>query len=253
MRLLVDYGNTRLKWALWKDGQRSLGGVFGHAEATLESALAGAWGALPMPRSIHVASVVADAREQALAELVLARFGKSAEFVRSPAHALGIVSAYREPERLGVDRFLAMAALHAKAARAQVLVSCGTALTLDALDAQGRHLGGLIAPSPALMRRVLGMATARVGEDAGTLVEMAGNTADAAWSGSILAAVALIERFRAQVERRLVGPVALVADGGGVDEWLAKVSDIERGRDLVLRGLALWAARNDGGHARTMG
>ena len=247
MRLLVDYGNTRLKWALWKDGQRSLGGVFGHAEATLESALAGAWGALPMPRSIHVASVVGDAREQALAEWVLARFGRPPEFVRSPAAALGVTNAYREPERLGVDRFLGMAALHAQAARAQVLVSCGTALTLDALDANGRHLGGLIAPSPALMRRALGTATARVGEETGALVELAGNTADAAWSGSILAAVALIERFRGQVEHRLAVPVALVADGGGVEEWLARVDDIERGRDLVLRGLALWAARHDDG------
>ena len=57
-------------------------------------------------------------------------------------------------------------------------------------------------------------------------------------------------RFRARVGDRIGAPVAIVADGGGVDEWLAQVDDVERGRDLVLRGLALWAERSasaDGG------
>src|SRR5690606_28503209 len=130
-------------------------------------------------------------------------FDQAAEFVRSPAQALGIRNAYAEPERLGVDRFLGMAALHAAAPRAQILVSCGTALTLDALTAEGQHLGGLIAPSPALMRRSLGTATARVGEHAGAQVEIADNTADAAWSGCLLSSVALIERFHHQVAQRI--------------------------------------------------
>ena len=243
MRLLVDFGNTRLKWAEWSDGRLRFGGAFAHAETSLEAGVSAHWRSLPTPRSIHVASVVDAARERELAHLVQSVFSMSAEFVRSPAHALGIVNAYREPQRLGVDRFLARAALHAQAARAQVLVSCGTALTLDALDASGRHLGGLIAASPALMRRALGMATARVGDAQGELVELATSSADAAWSGSILAAVALVERFRARVAERLGGPVATVADGGGIDEWLTCLDGVERGRDLVLRGLALWAGQ----------
>ncbi len=243
MRLLVDFGNTRLKWAEWRDGSLRFAGVFAHAEASLEAGMAAAWRNLPTPRSVHIASVVDAARERELAELVHAVFSMPAEFVRSPARALGIVNAYREPQRLGVDRFLAMAALHAQDARAQVLVSCGTALTLDALDADGRHLGGLIAASPALVRRALGVATARVGDAQGELVELATNTADGAWSGSILAAVALVERFRAHVAERLDGAVAIVADGGGVDEWLACLDGAERGHDLVLRGLAMWAGQ----------
>ncbi|MGB3048776.1 type III pantothenate kinase, partial [Dokdonella sp.] len=120
---------------------------------------------------------------------------------------------------------------------------CGTALTLDALTAEGQHLGGLIAPSPTLMRRSLGTATARIGEQAGDLVEIADNTADAAWSGCLLSSVALIERFRHRVAQRIGTPVAVVGDGGGLDEWLALLPDVERGRDLVLRGLALWSER----------
>ena len=139
-----------------------------------------------------------------------------------------------------------MAALHADHPRAQILVSCGTALTLDALTADGRHLGGLIAPSPALMREALGRGTARVGDDQGAIAEIADNTADAAYSGCLLAAVALIERFRAEVRARLGDPVAVVGDGGGLDEWLPLLPDVERGRDLVLRGLALWSERDSG-------
>ncbi len=243
MKLLIDLGNTRLKWALWDAGRRLMGGVFAHVDTSLEAALSNNWTALPKPEAIVVASVVKSAQEQELTRLLESHFDQAAEFVRSPAHALGIRNAYAEPERLGVDRFLGMATLHNASPRAQILVSCGTALTLDALTSAGQHLGGLIAPSPALMRRALGTATARVGEEAGELVEMADNTADAAWSGCVLSSVALIQRFRGQVSQRVGTPVAVVGDGGGLDEWLALMPDVERGRDLVLRGLALWSER----------
>lgn len=241
MKLLVDFGNTRLKWALWKDGKHAMGGVFAHVDTSLEAALSSNWAALSQPQAILVASVVSAEREQELSQLIDVHFDCTPEFVRSPAAAIGIRNAYTEPQRLGVDRFLGLAALHASAQRAQILVSCGTALTLDAIDASGRHLGGLIAPSPGLMRKALSSGTARVGEAEGALVDIATCTADAVWSASVLSAVALIERFRATVEKRLEVPVAVVGDGGGLEECLPLLPDIERGRDLVLRGLALWS------------
>lgn len=243
MRLLIDFGNTRLKWAVWENGRRTIGGVFAHADTSLAAALSHNWTALAEPRAILVASVVSAELEKELEQLLIAHFNCTAEFVRSPAEAIGIRSAYAEPGRLGVDRFLALAALHASTPRAQILISCGTALTLDALTVEGRHLGGLIAPSPALMRRALGKGTARVGEHAGEQVEIATNTADAAWSGCLLSSVALIERFRTTVTARIGGSVVLVGDGGGLEECLPLIPDIERGRDLVLRGLALWSER----------
>lgn len=241
MKLLIDFGNTRLKWAIWKNAKHEMGGVFAHADTTLEAALSSNWAALSQPEAILVASVVGSGQEQELSELIKVHFDCTAEFVRSPAAAIGIRNAYVEPARLGVDRFLGLAALHASAQRAQVLVSCGTALTLDAINAEGRHLGGLIAPSPALMRSALGSGTARVGDEHGELVEMATCTADAVWSGSVFSAVALIERFRAALVARTGAPVALVGDGGGLEEWRHLIPDLERGRDLVLRGLALWS------------
>lgn len=241
MNLLVDFGNTRLKWALWRDGKRVMGGVFAHRDTTLEAALGANWRSLQKPSAIYVASVVNLGMERELEEVMQLYFGKKPFFVRTPASALGVTNAYPQPEKLGVDRFLGMCALHAAMPRAQILVSCGTALTLDALSADGRHLGGLIAPSPSVMRRALNFATARVGDASGVLVEIADNTIDAAYSGCVLSAVALIERFQRQIAQQLGDDIALVADGGGVEEWLHLFPSAERGRDLVLRGLALFA------------
>jgi type III pantothenate kinase len=241
MNLLIDLGNTRLKWAVWQEGRRSIGGVFAHRERTLEAGLGTNWASLPKPSAVYVASVVDPEFEQALIETVREHFDQAPIFVRTPANALGVRNAYAQPDRLGIDRFLGLCALHNAAPRAQILVSCGTALTLDALDRDGRHLGGLIAPSPSLMRHALNLGTARVGGAAGDLVEIADNTVDAAYSGSVLSAMSLIERFHHQVTQRLEAPIAIVADGGGVEEWIHLLPQIERGRDLVLRGLALWA------------
>jgi type III pantothenate kinase len=242
MKLLVDFGNTRLKWALLESGGRLVpGGVFAHEGVGLAVALGAHWSALGSPGAVLVASVVAPSHEAEFAAFVRERFDLAVEFARSPRAALGIVNAYAEPQRLGVDRFLALAALHADRAGAQVLAGVGTALTLDALDAGGRHLGGLIAPSPTLARKAVRDATARVGGAAGALCEFAGNSADALHSGTIYGAVALIERFCASASCRLGTRVRLALTGGGVEELAALLPDAERRHDLVLRGLALWA------------
>lgn len=250
MRLLIDYGNTRLKWAL-HDRSRpgraptvhngfQIGGVFAHAERSLEDALGREWESLLHPQAVLAASVVDAQRETELAEFVRDRLGVVTNFIRSPATALGVHNAYAQPQSLGVDRFLALAALHAQA-RAQVLASVGTALTIDVLAADGRHLGGIICASPTLMRAALRGATARTDADAGSMREIADNTADAVQSGSVLAAVTLIERVRASAATQLKTQPALVLTGGGADELAALLPDAERAADLVLHGLARWA------------
>ena len=241
MKLLVDYGNTRFKWALLDADALRAGGVFAHADVALRGALAHEWRALPAIDAAFVASVVAPAREDELAALVRERFGLDARFVRSPAAALGVRNAYAQPQRLGVDRFLALAAAHARAPRLQVLVSVGTALTIDALDADGEHLGGLIVPSPALMRRAVVAGTARVDAREGRYRDWPASTDDGVFSGALFAAVGAIERFRAALERRFDTQPALLLGGGGSDELEPLLADVETTHDLVLHGLALWA------------
>lgn len=241
MYLLIDLGNTRLKWAAVSSGVTVAKGVFAHAGVEVEAILDREWAMLSPVRRVHVASVASSRLDADLDAFVNRRFGIRADFLRSPAAALGIRNAYADPQRLGIDRFLGLAALYAAHRRAQVLIGVGTALTLDAIDAQGTHLGGWIVPSPALMRNAVLSRTARVGAADGRLVDLADNTADALYSGSLQAAAGAIERFCANAERRLKARPAVVLTGGGADEIAALVAGAERTPDLILRGLALWA------------
>jgi type III pantothenate kinase len=246
MRLLLDLGNTRLKWALEDAGRwHAQGAAAWSGDLAL---LASTWQALPMPAAAFGASVVDDAREQAVAEQVRTLFGRKITWLRTPASACGVRNAYPEPGRLGVDRFLAMVAAHAAGAGDCVLVGVGTALTLDALTADGQHLGGLIAPGPRLMQQALLGATAQVRPRSdGVLVDIADNTSDAVASGCWQAAAALVERFVARMSPRLGGAPAVRLDGGdaaGLAPLLGLPARMtEHG---VLHGLAVWAQAQSG-------
>ena len=242
MMLLIDLGNTRLKWATLAGGRMRPGGVFAHAGHELGARLRGEWNDIARPARVLVASVLDDGRERQLDAYLRERFGVAAEFVRSPASALGVRNAYAEPARLGVDRFLALAALHARAAQPQVLASVGTAMTLDLLDADGRHHGGLILPAPQLMRASLRTGTARVDAVEGRWCELPDNTADAVVSGSLYAATGAVERFAEVATQRLGVRPALFLTGGGGEELAELLPAARRVHDLVLDGLVLWAS-----------
>jgi type III pantothenate kinase len=190
-----------------------------------------------------VASVAGAAIEKRLVDSLQRRFGIGAHLVASPAAACGVRNAYAEPQRLGVDRFLGLVALHGTRSGDCVLASCGTALTLDAIARDGTHLGGLIAASPMLMQDALTGATARLKPPrAARIVEFADNTDDAIESGVWLAAAALVERFTARAAARLGSAPALVLSGGGAERLSQLVAPAHRlDTDLVLRGLALYA------------
>lgn len=242
MRLLLDLGNTRLKWSA-RDATGELAhGAVAWSDSVVDT-LREAWRALPSADTVLGASVVDDAREALVAAQAIAMLSREVQWVRSPAAACGIRSAYAEPQRLGVDRFLAMVAAHAERRSPCVLVGVGTALTLDALAGDGSHLGGVIAPGPQLMQQSLLGATVRVRpEQAGLVTTLADNTADAVASGCWGACAALVERFTAQVAPQLGGAPRLLF-GGGDAASLRSLVDLpsELFADGVLRGLDVWS------------
>ncbi|TAM27376.1 MAG: type III pantothenate kinase [Rhodanobacter sp.] len=243
MNLLLDLGNTRLKWALAHGGEWLARGAVAWDE-DVAAVLTQAWRELPSPTHAFGASVVDAARETRIAALTVAAFARDVTWLRTPASACGVRNAYAEPLRLGVDRFLTMVAAKAAGDAPCVLVGVGTALTLDALAADGRHLGGLIAPGPRLMQQSLLGATARVRpERPGEVHDAADNTADAVASGCWLAAVALVERFVARMSPQLGGSPRLLVHGGDAGGLLPLLALPSRhAADSVLHGLAVWAA-----------
>lgn len=242
MILLLDLGNTRLKFALLDGDTFVRRGAFGW-DADIAHELATLWSGWPAPRRVVGASVVDAARETAVAVAVGSAFELDTTWVRTPAEACGVTNAYAEPHRLGVDRFLAMVDAFAAGRAPSVLASVGTALTLDALDAEGRHLGGWIAPGPLLMQQSVLGATAQVRpEHPGAVRDLADNTADGLASGCWQACAALVDRFVDRVAPQLGGAPSVTLGGGDADILAPLLGrKVELVPDAVLRGLAVWA------------
>lgn len=249
---LFDLGNTRLKYApLLSDG--SLGEIAGAShdgvafeagwDAALPDAIDAAWIATVGPAAVC----------DTLRDVLVAR-GARVGFARTLPRFGGLAIAYAQPERLGVDRFLAMAAAHARGASdaqcaAALVVGVGTALTIDLLDDDGRHRGGRIAPSPALMREALHARAAQLPRIGGDYVEFAGDTDAALASGCLGAAVALIERSARHAGDMLGTTPRLWLHGGGAEMLLPLLGPARHVPALVLEGLAMWAIAQRDGHA----
>jgi type III pantothenate kinase len=155
---------------------------------------------------------------------------------------LGVTNGYRDEGELGTDRWAALVAAHNAGAANQLVVNAGTALTVDALDAEGCFLGGLIVPGPALMRRSLGAGTAQLKRTEGMFDPFPRSTADAITSGAIQAAAGAIERTMAAMARAGLAPQRLVLSGGAAGELAPHLPMPPTVNDnLVLDGIALIA------------
>lgn len=231
---LFDLGNSRLK-AAPVEGE-------GHGEVVAIAHGGDAASFAPVlperGRVAHLASVTAPALATALLDQLSRRFDRIC-IARTQAAFDGVRIAYAEPTRLGVDRFLALLGAHARGGPALV-VAVGTALTIDLLDAGGRHLGGRIAPSPSLMREAMHARVPHLPETGGIYREFAADTTDALASGCEGAALALIERSRAHATGLLGVAPRILLHGGGADALRGRL-EAEWTPTLVLDGLLRWA------------
>lgn len=242
MKLLLDLGNTRLKWAL-ADGARLRGSVTALAwdQPGFEAHLAALLAALPSVDAVWWASVASHTREAQMLAALRGRWVGEAIQVRSQAALCGVRNAYVEPERLGVDRLLGLVAARAAGHAPCVLASLGTALTLDVLDDEGRHRGGLIVAAPRLMKQALLSAAGRVevGRAEGRIGWFATGTEEALESGAWLAAGALVDRFCEEAAGLLgVLPTLLLAGGDAARLRAQLRRPSQFFPDAVLHGLA---------------
>ncbi|MCK9987267.1 MAG: type III pantothenate kinase [Azoarcus sp.] len=240
MILLIDAGNTRVKWGLFGDGVWQGEGALEHACVGELGALAqGHAGIVRVFGSNVAGSAVADAIAQALHG-----HAPAPQWLRSSAACCGIRNAYDQPGQLGTDRWAALIGARALHSAACLVVSAGTATTIDILDADGLFRGGLILPGEQLMRRSLARDTAQLPFAAGRFVDAPRNTADAIASGCLNAQAGAVERMFRHIAHD-AGALCLLS-GGGADT-LAEVLEIpfRRVDNLVLKGLAVAATQPD--------
>lgn len=195
MLLLIDAGNTRIKWAVAEAGapagQWQASGAVAHAQF---DQLAAGWAPHPIARAI-VANVAGVAMRERLQSILPA---VPTEWFASSAQRDGMINHYRNPAQLGCDRFAAALGARALApGRALIVATCGTATTIDAVSADGGFLGGMILPGLGLMAASLARNTAQLPQvSAGRPVPagFADNTDDAILSGLLAAQAGAIER-----------------------------------------------------------
>lgn len=246
MMLLVDVGNTRVKWATRDAGGLAQQHAAAHADWSLGDVNQHLIAPSAVPERIFVSNVGGARMAGLLTAAAMGAWGITPIFVHAAAAAGGVRNAYSEPAKLGVDRWLAMIAAHAMAPSAVCVVSVGTAMTIDGVDAAGRHLGGLITPGPRLMVQSLLGGTSDIAARAGALqltdAVFATDTATAIHNGARQALAALIMRASSWIHAQVHEQPVIVLTGGAsalVDTLLPQ--DHRLVPDLVLRGLAIVA------------
>lgn len=164
MKLEIDAGNSRIKWRLLDKANRSLTGgalaAYGEPDAVVVELVAGLEGHLAssqvrQAKIIRVASVRGSRFRELLNDSLQAHFGVLPSYARVSAHCEGLKNSYAEPDRMGVDRWLAMVAAWCDARRGLCVVDAGSALTVDLVSDQGQHLGGYIVPGLRMMLSAL--------------------------------------------------------------------------------------------------
>src|SRR5579863_3251562 len=260
--LLIDAGNSRVKWALADaSGSLTQSGVFAHESASTDATLADepTWSSLPAPGSAWISNVAGDAVAARVAALIDLHWpGLPRTTIRSARAQCGVTNSYAEPERLGSDRWAGMIGARAAFPGEPLLIATlGTATTLEALRADGLFAGGLIAPGWSLMMHSLGQHTAQLptlsAQSARRLIDgkserdwFATDTPHALSAGCLLAQAGLIERAWHELSEAWSAPVRLVLSGGAADEIALALSVPHTRHDgLVLSGLALIAAAGD--------
>jgi type III pantothenate kinase len=236
--LALDAGNTRIKWGL-HDGR---GWTATGAIATGDSARIGAaWSSLGTIDGATASNVAGADVARELAAACTAR-GVSLRIITSQAEQLGVVNGYRDPGQLGADRWAALIAAHASGGGNKLVVNVGTALTVDALAADGRFVGGIIVPGPALMRRSLDRGTAGLRLTDGTFARFPATTPDAITSGALQACVGAIGRMAEAMAARGSAPTRVILSGGAAGE-IANLLPMPHAihENLVLDGLVLIA------------
>lgn len=244
MKLLLDIGNSRIKWACASGGRLAgRAGALSH-EGLVPVDLFPLWAALEAPNEgVLAVSVAAPSIERELGDWVHRHWACELRRLATPRVGGGIQIAYPRPADLGADRWAAMVGARQRGLLPACVVDCGTAVTLDAVDGAGRHLGGVIAPGLGAMRRSLTERTHHLPAAGDGRVQVpATDTVTGIRSGTLLGLAALIDGLVGRLTKCSGLPLQPLLTGGDAPEllpWLTRC--YEQVPELVLEGLAALA------------
>lgn len=246
MILLLDMGNTCLKWAFLQDEELIDTGYAPWGDKEFKDIAKAHWLDVQEPERVLVSNVAGPARKKSANLWIKRRWKVTPEFIQASAEADGVQNAYHEPKKLGADRWAAMIAARHLIRGPACVIDCGTAITIDVLSTNGKHLGGLIVPGLHVMAHSLVDLASDIHEPANHnpdhVALFARDTDNAVSGGALYAAVSLIDRAVVDVVAEL-GPRVSVFITGGDGERIARLLRCKAivEPNLVLKGLARMA------------
>lgn len=234
MRLLIDAGNTRLKWQLGNREGISVEGVGNLADVDPLPGLP----EHPRVRRISVSTVAAEQSREALVAYLERRFQVPAVCHWSEAHRSGLKNAYREYQRMGADRWHAMYGAWQECREGFAVVDAGSAVTIDYVDRSGQHLGGFILPGLQMMIRSLQTEAARIWFDPQQVLQTSpgASTGECVNHGLSWLSAAMVDRIHGDVGK--LGLKSIFVTGGDALRLQGLGLRAVHSPDLVLRGLA---------------
>ncbi|MCW8935951.1 MAG: type III pantothenate kinase [Gammaproteobacteria bacterium] len=253
--LTVDIGNSRIKWALFSGGLIKENGCFDYTLENFEAQLDVA-GLPDSATSLMVSCVAGEKIRSRFEQWVSQNILTSVEFAVTRSIQNGVVNSYQNPEKMGVDRWLAMLAAfnkcHAQKDELICVIDCGTAITFDALDSRGKHLGGLIMPGYQTMLQSLMKSAENIKHDKSAvylepkIAGLASSTNDALIMGCsqiILQGISgIINGYKNKSSAKLH---CLVTGGDG--RWVSSALTVDNVYDpyLVLQGLYIVSVKEN--------
>ncbi len=245
MNLLVDIGNSRIKWGLAESGELISGQAVTHKTPEFSNTIKQQWLTLKAPDNLAICSVSA----KHIAQQIIAIANKlwpdiHIIIAKTSAQAFSVSNAYSQAEKLGIDRWLSLIAFqYYYSAKSGGIVDCGTAITIDCINKKGHHLGGLISPGLQLMKQALYHSTEDLTLTAGHFsVTLSNNTESAIYSGTLYAAAGFIEKTITDLGE---GKTWILT--GGDAQLIAPYLKLKYTLDIdfVLKGLSIYCSAEE--------
>jgi type III pantothenate kinase len=248
MILLVDIGNSQIKWTTIKSKVLADSQHFSRPKTGIKAALNKAWKSLEDIEAVFVSNVAGDKIAAQLTEWIDKQWKLTPVFVQSEKRRFGVTNTYEQPETLGVDRWLAIVAGRQHARQVTCIIDCGTAITVDIVTEKGQHQGGLIVPGLSLMKKMLTDNTDALSNvtQENEFNLLATNTHSAIQAGTLYMVTATLENLINDLQQNFTDEVRFLITGGDAEELIPLMPQpLIHEPDLVLKGLAQYARQNN--------
>jgi type III pantothenate kinase len=248
MKLLVDIGNSRIKWTTLDSGRFTESHSFDRKKTGIKTSFTNEWKDLTDIDSVYVSNVGGDKIAEQLTDWSEKKWQLLPKFITSEQKRFGVTNAYQQADKLGVDRWLALIAARQHARQATCIIDCGTAITIDVVTKYGAHQGGMILPGITLMRSALASNTSNLTDvvEESEFKTLAVNTHGAIQAGTLYMVTASLERIVDDLNEQFNNRIRFIITGGDAALVMPLLpSFIAHYPDIVLKGLGYYARQGD--------